>query len=423
MPLKKNIAIIGSGISGLSCAYLLQNKHQITLYEKQSRLGGHSRTVTLKLAKDGEVPVDSGFIVFNHSSYPLLTKLFRHLDIAVAPSHMSFGVSIDDGWLEYSTHSPLSLFAQKRNLWRAQFWRLLWDITRFNRQAPAYLERDISMDLRQALDEMGLSPWFRDYYLLAMGGAIWSTPSQRMQDYPASSFIRFFQNHGLLTLNSQPQWYNVIGGSQEYVKKMTQSFSGQIKTDCQVKKVKRGLDEIEIEDVSGQIERYDYVIFACHSDQALGLLERPSQKEKEILGAIQYQTNQAIMHSDISLMPKRRSAWASWVYLSSKNQDDSPSLSLSYWMNNLQPLQTKQPIFVSLNADKQIDPEKIYDSHFFEHPLFDHKAILAQSRLAEIQNHNRSFYCGAWTRYGFHEDGLMSGVNVARQLGAEALWI
>ncbi len=414
-------AIIGSGISGLGAAYLLHPFHDITVYEKNNYLGGHSRTVTVN-APEGSVPVDTGFIVFNYRNYPHLTGLFSHLNVPVAKSDMSFGVSIDGGWLEYGTQYLSTMFAQKENILRPRYWRMVADILRFNKHSLQYLEKDPAITLGQCLDELGMGEWFRSYYLLAMGGAIWSTPLAQMLEFPAHTFVRFFANHGLLSVNGQPQWYTVQGGSREYVALLTQKIRERIRCGTGVKKVIRHADSVEVVDEEGNSQSYDQVIFACHSDQALRLLEQPSKQEQEILGAIRYQPNTMVLHSDVSFMPKRKGAWASWVYLSDSREDNASCVSLSYWMNRLQPLATEMPVIVTLNPSRQPAEDKIHDRYVFEHPVFDTGAIAAQRRMEEIQGTDRIWYCGAWQRYGFHEDGLLSAVNVANALGVEVPW-
>jgi predicted NAD/FAD-binding protein len=413
------IAIIGSGISGLGCAYLLNQDHDITVYEKNDYIGGHSRTVDINV-DEKTVPVDTGFIVFNYRNYPNLTGLFEHLNVPIEKSDMSFGVSIDNGWLEYGTRRPLDIFAQRRNLLRPKFWKMLADITKFNARAKDYLESDLS--LGQCLDELKLGGWFRDYYLLAMGASIWSTPAQGMLEFPASAFIRFFDNHGLLTINDQPQWHTVKGGSKEYVKLLTASFKDKIKLGCGAETVTRKSNHIEVTSTDGKTQKYDQVIFACHSDQAMKILDNPTKDERKIIGAISYQPNEMVLHSDTSFMQKRKNSWSSWVYLSESKEDKSSSVSLSYWMNNLQPLATEKPIIVTLNPGRQPDSSMVYDRYTFHHPVFDEKAVKAQSKLDEIQGSDRIWYAGAWQRYGFHEDGLLSAVNVVEKIGAKVPW-
>jgi len=414
------IAIVGSGISGLGSAFLLNKKNEITVYEKNDYIGGHSRTIDLDI--DGKkIPVDTGFIVFNYRNYPNLSGLFEHIGVKVEKSDMSFGVSIDNGWLEYGTRRPLDIFAQKNNLLRIEFWKMLLDILKFNKTAIEYIESDIS--LCECLDALGVGKWFREYYLLAMGGAIWSTPVNEMLDFPARTFVQFFDNHGLLTVNEQPQWYTVNGGSKEYVKLITKPFKNKIKLSCGVEKIVRTESDIEVHSTDGKAENYDQVILSCHSDQALKMLDSPTKDEKKILGAVKYQPNEMYLHSDTSFLQKNKNAWSSWVYLSEEKEDNNKSVCLSYWMNNLQPLGTEKPIIVTLNPDRKPDESLIYDRYTFEHPVFDGKAIEAQQNLDDIQGKDRIWYAGAWQRYGFHEDGLLSAVNIAKQLGVKIPWL
>lgn len=415
------IAIIGTGISGNGAAFLLHPHHDITVYEKNDYIGGHSRTKEINTS-DGLVAVDTGFIVFNYRNYPLLTGLFEHLNVPVTKSDMSFGASIDGGWLEYGTQYTKNIFAQKTNVLRPDFWRMIRDIFKFNKQAHRYIDKDPNISLGTCLDELGMGPWFRDYFLLAMGGAIWSTPVEQMLEFPAATFIRFFDNHGLLTVNDQPQWYTVEGGSREYVKRLTEPFKHHIRLNCGGRSVRRTADGVEVEDTQGQVEVYDQIIFACHSDEAMQMLENPSQQEKQIIGDVKYQPNKVILHSDTRFMPKRKGAWASWVYLSEQRKDQSPELCLSYWMNNLQPLNTNTPVIVTLNPKQMPNPELTYDVCTLHHPVFDEAAIRAQKALPDIQGKDRIWWCGAWQRYGFHEDGLMSAVAVAKGLGADIPW-
>jgi predicted NAD/FAD-binding protein len=322
--------------------------------------------------------------------------------------------------LEYSTQRATDIFAQKSNLLRPKFWRMLADIWRYNTKAHNYL--DSTLSLGECLDELKLGNWFRDYYLLAMGASIWSTPRLSMLDFPAQRFIRFFENHGLLTMNDQPQWYTVKGGSKEYLTLLTASFKDKIKSGCRVDKVTRKANHIEVFAADGTKQTYDQVIFACHSDQVFKILDSPTLNEKAIIGAIDYQSNEMVLHSDVSFMQKRKKAWSSWVYLSEGKKDHSKSVSLSYWMNNLQSLDTEKPIIVTLNPGREPDPETIYDRYTFHHPLFDKKALEAQGKLDEIQGIDRIWYTGAWQCYGFHEDGLLSAVKVAKKIGAVIPW-
>lgn len=418
---RKNIAIIGSGISGLGAAYMLRPHHDITVYEKNDYIGGHSRTVDVTTPQ-GKVPIDTGFIVFNYRNYPLLTSLFGHLNVPVEKSDMSFGASIRNGWLEYGTQALHNVLAQKSNLLNPRFWRMIADILKFNTKAHRYLESDASVTLGQCLDELGMGEWFRDYYLLAMGGAIWSTPVSGMLEFPAHTFIRFFDNHGLLTVNDQPQWYTVKGGSREYIKRLTAKFSDRILLNCGAVKIIRSGGYVLVHDTKGNVSQFDDVIFACHADQALKLIENPTKDEETILSNLRYQPNRMILHSDVSFMPKRKGAWASWVYLSEEAKDSSEHMCLSYWMNNLQPLKTDLPVIVTLNPTREPDKSLIHDEYWFDHPVFDEAAIKAQDRIDDIQGKDRLWFCGAYQRYGFHEDGLLSAVNMAAKMGIKPSW-
>lgn len=417
------IAIIGSGISGLGAAYMLHPHHDITIFEKNDYIGGHSRTVIAK-TDGGDVPVDTGFIVFNKKNYPLLTALFKHLNVPIKETDMSFGADISQGWLEYGTYHKLSgIFAQKKNLLRPHYLKMLFDIMRFNKQARQYLQNETQLSLGELLDEMKMGTWFRDYYLLAMGAAIWSTPTTKMTDFPALTFLRFFDNHGLLTVNDHPQWYTVIGGSKEYVHRITAAYQDKIKYNCAVKSVARRDTNITVTDVHNNDHIFDHVIFACHSDQAINMLSDATAQEHAIIGAIKYQPNDMVLHSDLSFMPKAEKAWSSWVYQSETKKDNSGNVSLSYWMNNLQPLDTTTPVIVTLNPAREPEPSLVYDRYTFEHPVFDQKAIEAQSKIDDLQGQNNTWYCGAWQRYGFHEDGLLSAVKIVRKMGIEPEWI
>lgn len=418
---RKTVAIIGTGISGLSAALFLHPHRDITVYEKNDYLGGHSRTVDVKTT-DGVIPVDTGFIVFNERTYPLLTKLFKQLDVPIAPSDMSFGVSIDNGWLDYGTQRLTHLFAQTTNLWRPDFWRMLYDILRFNLQAKSYLERPPTFTLGDCLDTLHMGPWFRNYFLLAMGSAIWSTPLAEMLKFPAASFIRFFDNHGLLTIANHPQWYTVKGGSREYVRRLTALFQDRIDLNRAVRQVTRTAQGVMVTDLHSHQHVYDDVVFACHANQALALIADPTPAEHHILSAFRYQTNHAVLHGDISVMPKRRAAWASWVYRAERKSHHASQTSLSYWMNNLQPLPTSQPLIVTLNPGHQLNSALVYDQYSFDHPMFDAATIHAQQKMDEIQGKQNLWFCGAYQRYGFHEDGLHSAVAMISKMGIPLPW-
>lgn len=412
------IAIIGAGISGLGAAYLLKQDHEITLYEKNDYIGGHSRTVDVQAGPD-KTPVDTGFIVFNDWNYPNLIGLFKELDVPYEKSNMSFGVSIDNGWLEYSSNG---LFAQSRNIFRPKFWRMLADIVRFNRHSSHNLEKYKDMTLEEYLDHLNMGDWFRRYYLLAMGAAIWSCSIDTIMKFPAHVYLRFFKNHGLLNLIKRPQWYSVDGGSREYVSRIVSAIQGDIKTNCAAKRVIPDGDTIKVFDENGDEAMFDHVILACHADEALSLIESPTAEQKEVLGSFGYQENQIIVHADESFMPGNKKTWASWVYLSEGRRDQKNVVSLSYWMNNLQNLNTEHPVLVTLNPGRRPDENLIMDEHVFSHPIFDGPAVSAQEKIETIQGQNGLSFCGAYQRYGFHEDGLLSAVNVAKKLGATIPW-
>jgi len=411
------IAIIGTGISGLAAARALYQKHDITVYEKANYVGGHGRTLEVATPQN-TVAVDTGFIVFNPRNYPRLTTLFKQLDVPVSRSAMSFGVSIDNGWLEYGTPALANLFAQKRNIFRTRYYGMLRDILYFQRHARAFVQANPQAVMEECLAGLGMGDWFKRYYLLAMGGAIWSTPPARMLRFPARTMVRFFENHGLLALRDRPKWHTVRGGSREYIARLSAPFRDSIRVNCGVCKVQRLASGVFVTDRHGGYERYDHAVLACHSDQALRLIEAPTPAEQSVLENICYQRNRALLHSDTRFMPRKKQAWASWVYLCQRREDREPAVSLSYWMNNLQPLGTDYPLFVTLNPAFEPDPALVHDEHVFEHPLFDQNAIAAQERLDEIQGQDRLWFCGAWQGYGFHEDGLNSAIAMADKFTA-----
>jgi predicted NAD/FAD-binding protein len=413
------IAIIGSGISGLGSAYALHHAgHDIKLYEKNDRLGGHSRTITIKDKNKGNIPVDTGFIVFNYRNYPHLTALFEHLNVAVEKSDMSFGVDIKDGWLQYSSKN---VFRRVQNIFRLHYWKMLFDVMKFNKNAHRYLDSDENVTIRQCLDELKMGKWFQDYYLQAMGAAIWSCPIKKIEQFPAKTFIRFFENHGLLTVNNQPQWYTVTGGSCEYIKKIAESFKNKIEFSLPVIKVTKKEDQVVVKTENSE-EIFDHVIFACHANQALEIIGNPTQAQRRVLEKFSYQNNKIVVHRDINFMPSDRSCWASWVYLTKNQKDTNDTVSLSYWMNNLQTLKTDDDIIITLNPEKMPSQNLIDDIYYFEHPIFDAAATSAQKEIDTIQGPNNIWFVGAYQRYGFHEDGLLSAVNVLEKMGVTPPW-
>lgn len=411
------IAIVGGGISGLAAAYLLSPHHTVTVYEAEDRMGGHARTVMA--GKNGDQPVDTGFIVFNYANYPHLTRMFRDLDVPVEKSDMSFGATINDGAIEYGLKDLGALFAQRQNLTRPGFYRMIRDVLRFNARAEE-VAKDDSITIGELMADLNLGDWFRDYYLLPISGAIWSTPAEEIAAFPAKSLVQFFRNHALLSASGQHQWWTVSGGSISYVTRLCAHLTAvgaTLRTATPVQTVRRHDAGIMVH-TDGQTEAYDHVIFACHSDQALRLLEQPTKDEQAHLGAIRYQPNEMILHADPRQMPKRRACWSSWVY---KADHDKPNagIGVTYWMNRLQNIPEGDPLFVTLNANTPIDERLIYDTKTFAHPVFDRAAIRAQEGLKAIQGQNNTWFAGAYTRHGFHEDGFASAVRVVRQLDRE----
>lgn len=412
------IAIIGTGIAGLSAAYHLYKHHDIVIYEKASRVGGHTRTVRVRHG-DRTIAVDTGFIVFNEQNYPNLVALFRELGVAVKKSDMSFALTVGDGWLEWAAHGVNAILGQRRNLFRPGFLRLFAEVIKFNAQAEAALDADPAVTLGALIESMGLGEWFRRYYLLPMAGAIWSCPPRQMLEFPARSFVRFFANHGLLSASGQPQWYTVDGGSQAYVDRMIAPFAASIRTNCGATGIRRGKTGVTVRDSRGNCEIFDHVVLASHADESLKMLGDASDAERATLGAFSYQTNTVVLHKDPQFMPRRRRCWASWVY-HSDGMGDEAAITVTYWMNRLQSIDARYPLFVTLNPARTIPDEHIFDRHEFAHPVFDREAIAAQQRLNSIQGIGNTWFCGAYAGYGFHEDGFVSGMNVASALNAAA---
>jgi len=416
------IAIIGSGISGNAAAWALANSHDVTIYEKRGRLGGHSATVDVPF-NGGTVPVDTGFIVYNEQNYPLLTRLFDHLDVETAPSDMAFSVSLDNGKLEWCGTKLTGVFAQPKNLFSPGFLRMLRDIFRFNKRARKDLQSGAlcGMTLDDYLDRSGFSQRLKNDYLVPMTSAIWSTPSSKMLEFPAESLIRFMKNHSLIQ-KDRPKWRTVAGGSREYVAKLSNATNALIRLNSEVVSVERTGGQVAVTDANGHSEMFDQVVMAAHSDQSLTMLANPTEAERQVLGGIQYTKNDVWLHRDPALMPKRRNAWAAWNYIGSKRAKDDRDVSVTYWMNRLQGIREDCPLFVTLNPLSEPDPELTIDRYTYAHPLFEAKAIAAQNRLTEIQGTDGIWYCGAWCGYGFHEDGLRSGLEVASAIGAVLPW-
>ena len=419
---RMRIAIVGSGIAGASAAWALKDVADVTLFEADSRPGGH--TATIDIDYEGRpVSVDTGFIVYNELNYPDLKALFAHLDVATHESDMGFALSLDGGRLEWSGSTYNSIFAQKRNLFSPSFLWMLREILRFNRQCVE--DRDAGIlahdTIGDYLTRRGFSTSFRDNYLIPMAAAIWSTPRARMLDYPAANFIGFFQNHRLIH-NERPSWRSVVGGSRTYLDRLLAPIAGRIRLGSRVETVIRDAFGVAIWAGGSEPERFDHVIIGAHSDQALAMLGDASSLDTRILSAIRYRPNRVVLHRDPRLMPKRRGTWSAWNYLRSSTEDKSADVCVTYWMNRLQGIDECMPLFVSLNPTIEPRDELIFGEWSYAHPQFDSQALSAQARLDDIQNIRRTSYAGAWTGHGFHEDGLRSGLNAAIALGASVPW-
>ncbi|MCG6904368.1 MAG: FAD-dependent oxidoreductase [Rhodobacter sp.] len=411
----QRIAVVGGGISGLAAAYLLSPHHAVTLYEAAPRLGGHARTVVA--GRNGDQPVDTGFIVFNYANYPHLTRMFQDLDVPVVRSDMSFGATIDNGRIEYALRSLRSLLGQPGNLVRPGFLRMVRDIVTFNAGAEAAATSD-DITIGELVDNLGLGDWFQRYYLLPICGAIWSTPSSEIRNFPARTLVRFFRNHALLSAGGQHQWWTVEGGSVEYLRRLEwhlRARGAAIRTGTPVASVQRNAAGCVIHAARNAPESFDQVILACHPDQALRLLAQPTRAETATLGAIRYQDNLAVLHRDVRQMPRRRACWSSWVYSADTSRDET-AIGVTYWMNRLQNIPDTDPLFVTLNPTRPVAQDQIYDTTVFRHPVFDRAALRAQAALRAMQGDNNTWFAGAYTRHGFHEDGFASAVRIARQM-------
>lgn len=408
-----NVAVIGSGISGLAAAWLLSKEHTVTVYEANDYIGGHTHTVDIH--DDGEtVAVDTGFIVYNEPAYPNLTRLFDHLGVDTVATEMSFAVSVAQGSLEYAGNGLGRLFAQKENLLSPRFWRMLRDVKRFYAQAPVDAATGGDMSLGDYLARNHYSAAFLEDHLYPMAAAIWSMSPSRVGDYPFAPFVHFCVNHGLLLFRNRPLWRTVRGGSREYVKKITKNFSNAVRLNDPVESVRRASDHVEITSRRGAAS-YDQVIISSHADQTLKMLADPDRAEKELLGCFDYTENKTYLHCDPALMPERRRVWSSWNYLAEARGLDQ-ALTVTYWMNSLQELTTRRPIFVSLNPFIQPRAEMVYKQMTYHHPIFNYRTLAAQKKLWSLQGRRRTWYCGAYFGFGFHEDGLQSGLAVAEQL-------
>lgn len=420
----KHVAVIGSGISGLSAAWLLSKTMRVTLYEANGLLGGHSNTVMVP-TDHAEIAVDTGFIVYNERNYPNLVALFEQTRVETQKSTMSFAVSLEDGKLEYSGSGLNGLLGQRENIIRPRFWAMVSDVFRFYREAPQVLNSDryLQTSLGEYLDLNSYSENFVNDHLLPMGAAIWSASAQEMRAYPLHAFVRFFVSHGLLSLNDRPQWRTVTGGSRRYVDRLAQDISGEIRLNTQVVNIRRDNDEVSVTDSNGNTDHFTDIIIAAHADQALRMLDDASPEEQRLLGAFRYTANTAVLHSDRSLMPKRKRTWSSWNYIGEKGAANNKSLCVTYWMNELQNIDRKHPLFVTLNPTRKIASERIIKSINYQHPLFDRGALDAQRDLWQLQGNQNTWFCGAYFGYGFHEDGLQAGLAAAEGLaGVKRPW-
>jgi predicted NAD/FAD-binding protein len=413
------IAIVGSGISGLTAAWLLARRHEVVVFESEQRIGGHTATVDVRL--DGrDYAIDTGFIVYNDRTYPHFIRLMAELGVASQPTEMSFSVSHDTARLEYAGSNLNTLFAQRANLFRPAYWRMLKDILRFNRDAVRDLDQGRigpGTRLGEYLAANRYSAEFRNWYLIPMGAAIWSSGTRGMDEFPVEFFVRFFRNHGLLGITDRPQWRTLIGGSRSYLEPLTRPFSASIRRGEAVTRISRTDDQVRLLTESGEAGHFDQVVLACHSDQALAMLEAPTPAEREVLGAIPYRMNDVVLHTDERLLPQRPLAWSSWNYRIREGGGELPVL--SYDMNILQRIESPQTFVVTLNDSDAIDPSRVLGRFRYSHPVFTVEGIAAQQRWDDVNGSKRTWYCGAWWGNGFHEDGVASARRVAAGLGVQ----
>jgi predicted NAD/FAD-binding protein len=413
----RKIAVVGAGITGMGAAHMLAKDHSVVLFEAENRLGGHART--RMAGPNANTPVDTGFIVFNYANYPKLTALFDHLDVPVVKSNMSFGASFDGGRLEYGLAGANAIFAQRRNIVNPKFLRMIRDILHFNKHGlDASAEEGLTIG--DLMIKLNLSEYFRNHYLLPFSGAIWSTPKEKIMDFPAKAMMQFFDNHALLQSTGQHQWYTVQGGSKSYVDRLGADMFARgvdMRLGAGVDAVRRTPLGVEIKTNGADWEMFDEVVFATHSDDTLRMLTDPTASETATLGAVRYQPNRVVLHSDTSIMPKRRAVWSSWIYAEEAGKQ-ADQIDLTYWMNSLQPWLTGQDYMVTLNTTRPIRDELIWNEVTLRHPVYDTAAIAAQSQAAAMNGSNRTWFCGAWMKNGFHEDGLSSAVDVVTSLNA-----
>lgn len=413
---RKRILVVGAGISGLSAAWLLSKSHQVTLVEANGYFGGHSNTIDINI-KGNTMPVDTGFIVFNPQNYPNLTALFEHLGVASAATDMSFSVSKGNGSFEYSGGDGGGLLAQPSNLLRLRFWRMALHILRFYKNSKKYASSTEFSEytLGELLAKEKYSSEFYEDHLGPMGAAIWSSDSRSMLEYPVQDFLNFFNNHGLTQLTNRPQWRTVVGGSREYVKKLINDMAAQVHTRSAITEIRRSEEAWCAKTVSGVVHRAEHIVFACHSNEAAKLVAEVAPQQADILGKMRYGANSIVLHSDPSLMPHRKKAWASWNYIEHEHSLERPGV--SYWMNKLQHLPTKTPVIATLNSPRKIKDEKVFAEFDYQHPIFDSAARRAREQLWSLQGASNLWYCGAYLGDGFHEDGIQAGLAIAEMLG------
>lgn len=412
-----DIAVVGTGIAGMAAAWLLSRRHRVTVYEAGDRVGGHSNTVEAPDGRGGTTPVDTGFIVYNEANYPNLTALLRELKVPTRPTDMSFSVSLDGGRLEYGSTGLAAVFAQRANLIRPRFWSMLLGLRKFYAEAAARMrDLDPHVSIGEFLAREGYSAAFIDDHLMPQAAAIWSCTPDAIRDYPAAAFIRFFENHGLLQASGETGWRSIVGGARAYVAPLTAPYADRIRLNSPVRAIRRTPAGVVVRDGSGHVARYDHVVVAAHADQALAMLEDPTPQEAGLLSQFAYSKNLAVLHTDVSLMPRRRRAWAAWNHL---GRTSGPSC-VTYWMNRLQALDTAEPLLVSLDPVHAPRSDAIVKSELYEHPIFNAATAAAQRRLWSLQGVGNTWFCGAYFGAGFHEDGLQAGLAVAEQLGGVA---
>ncbi len=411
------VAVVGSGVAGIVAAYLLQREHQVTLFEKNDYIGGHTHTIEIEGGEDRGLAVDTGFIVFNDRTYPNFIRFIGQLGVHFQKAPMSF--SYFDPTLDFMYNSS-RLFADRRNFFRPSFWKLLLEIVSFNRQARRLIKRGVltELSLGEFLKQFKFSDNFINQYIIPMGAAIWSTPDSDMMRFPASTFIRFLDNHGLLTINDQPQWYTISGGSREYVRAFLRSFQGEVVKNAGIERIKRSNGCVQI--LRGEEwQTFDRVVIAAHADQALKLLEDPSEDEKRLLSPWQYTKNEVILHNDISVLPPIKGVWAAWNYIRTEDDSRTDLMTMSYYMNQLQKLETQRDYCVSLNSSVDINPDLVIERLEYSHPLYNFDAVNTQQDLPSLNGVNLTYFCGSYFRYGFHEDAVFSAVQVGKQFGVE----